>query len=682
METFGASIKITDKASPTINKMNKALDNAINHCEKLKAASADMINTSAIKSANDELTKTAKKFKQIENNVGDVTSSTEKLCATIKSFVPALAGIAVVKKSVDLMKKSIEAAAVQTNAELQLQVVLANGRASENAFDEITKKASEIQKRGIFGDEAMIAGAAEFGTYINDSQAIQTMMDSLANYAIGMSNGQEVSSQEMVNYATNLGKVMNGAYDAMSKKGFKFSEAQKAIIDGTATQAQYVQVLGKDYENMTEDMRKALTINTAIEESWGNLYDTMSNTPQGQIIQLKNAWGDVTEEVGNRLTPSTTAFFNTIRQNMPQIKTMTMGLANAFNFVLDVLSSIMSVIGAIVSFIQQNWQVIGIALTTIILLLTAVFFHVNSIILIAIAVIGFFNQIIAWINKATGASISATGLITGAIAAIGAMIWNNIVLAWNIIAIFAEWLANVFKHPILSTQILFSNLLAYILDVCANITSSFDGVATNIANAMISAINFVIRAWNKVADIFGPVTAKFGLNLDKGTELGKISSLTSSIKQAADNQKARANALKPADYWSVGKLNTVNLNSAMANAYNWGTGLGNRVQQTMAKITAGSVISDSLDEIANNTGSTAANTGAINDTLSATDEDLKYLRELAERDVINRFTTAEIKVDMTNNNSISSDMDIDGVVRTLTQKLNEQLATQVEGVYA
>lgn len=682
MATIEASIKITDKASPTINKMNKALDNAINHCEKLESASTDMINTNAIKSANDELTKTAKKFKQIENNVGDVTSSTEKFRGAIKGLVTAFAGIAIVKKSIDMIKNSIQLAAEQTNAELQLKVVLANAGSSKNAFDEITKKASQIQSRGIFGDEAMIAGAAEFATYVSDKDAITTMMESLSNYAIGMSGGSAVNTQEMVNYATNLGKIMNGSFDAMTKKGFKFTEAQKAIIDGTATQAQYVEVLGKDYENMTEDMRKAMTINSVITESWGNLYDTMSNTPQGKITQLKNAWGDVLETVGNKLAPSITAFFDTIKQNMPQITNATMGLANAFNFVLDVLSSIMSVAGSVVGFFQEHWSQIGIVITTVTALLAAFALGLNSIWLVGIAIIGLFYQITDWIGKAFNKSINATGILASAFVAFGVVIWNTVAYIWNYWANFVEWFANAFKHPILSTQILFSNLLSYLLGVCADITSGFDSVATNITNAMISAINFIIRAWNKVTDVFGGVTAKFGLNLSKGTEINKVNSITSSLRQMSESQKARANSLKPADYWSAGKLSTANLNSAMANAYNWGAGLGNRIQQAIPRITAGTGLEDSLNEIANNTGSTAANTGAINNTLSATDEDLKYLRELAERDVINRFTTAEIKVDMTNNNSISSDMDIDGVVRTLTQKLNEQLATQVEGVYA
>lgn len=90
---------------------------------------------------------------------------------------------------------------------------------------------------------------------------------------------------------------------------------------------------------------------------------------------------------------------------------------------------------------------------------------------------------------------------------------------------------------------------------------------------------------------------------------------------------------------------------------------------------------DPLSNIAGNTGNTAGNTGKISDTLDATEEDLQYLRDIAERETINRFTTAEINVEMNNSNNINSEMDIDGIVDSLGEKLEERLEVVAEGVY-
>ena len=85
--------------------------------------------------------------------------------------------------------------------------------------------------------------------------------------------------------------------------------------------------------------------------------------------------------------------------------------------------------------------------------------------------------------------------------------------------------------------------------------------------------------------------------------------------------------------------------------------------------------------IAANTGSIADSTAGIADGLEITQEDLKYMRDLAEQEVINRFTTSQIKIDMTNNNSISSNMDLDGIVNHLEAKLHEVMVATAEGVH-
>jgi len=163
----------------------------------------------------------------------------------------------------------------------------------DGAFDTITAKASEIQGIGIYGDEAMIAGAAELATYFSDPDALLSMMETLADYSMGMSGGGALDSKAITDYATGIGKIMSGSYDAMTKKGFEFTDAQKAVIEGTATQAQIIEAVGEEYLDASADMQAAAAINAVVSESWDGLYEAMSNTPQGKIIQLSNAYGDL-----------------------------------------------------------------------------------------------------------------------------------------------------------------------------------------------------------------------------------------------------------------------------------------------------------------------------------------------------------------------------------------------------
>lgn len=90
-------------------------------------------------------------------------------------------------------------------------------------------------------------------------------------------------------------------------------------------------------------------------------------------------------------------------------------------------------------------------------------------------------------------------------------------------------------------------------------------------------------------------------------------------------------------------------------------------------------LANSIDD---NTGTTAGNTGDIADSMDLAEEDLKYLREIAEMEWKKEFTTASITVDMSNYNSINGDADLDGIVTKLTDKLYEELDSVANGVYA
>lgn len=250
---------------------------------------------------------------------------------------------------------------------------------------------------------------------------------------------------------------------------------------------------------------------------------------------------------------------------------------------------------------------------------------------------------IAVINKFAETSISATGIIFGAFAVLGAGIFNVFAFIWNIVAMFVNFLFNVFQDPISAIKTLFYDLAINVI-----------GFIRKIAEGIESLLN-------KIPGLEVDITS----NLD--SLLSELEKKSQDIKDKAGFEDVMQN-LEYKDY---------------GNAFKGGYDKGERLQNTVVGAFSSDTAGDGgMDQLLQNTANTAANTGAMTDNMEISQEDIRYLRDISERDAINRFTTAQVSVDFKNEATINSDMDIDGVMNKFTDVLREAIFTQAEEVHA
>lgn len=295
------------------------------------------------------------------------------------------------------------------------------------------------------------------------------------------------------------------------------------------------------------------------------------------------------------------------------------------------------------------------------------------IILLIIALIGVLVLVAAKIARTGGVAKSTFGVICGSLKVVVSVVENliigvvNTIISllielWNLIAKLANFLGNVFRNPVAAVAKLFCDLLDTIVSVVQSAAQVIDALlGSNIAGGISDFRgqfnNFVDGIVGKQEVYFKPVDPSkymikrknYGDAYKSGSSFGD--GVTNKVKNMFSGSKATSNMNKK-DYNSI--LNKTKGTNALQN-------------NTAAT--------------AKNTAGTAKNTAKSAQALSATSEDLKYLRDMAAQKYINRFTTAKITVHQTNHNKINKKLDLDGVTEHLRKTMEEQMISAAEGVH-
>lgn len=703
MATIRTAIQIQDQLSRPVRAMHNSISMMVNQMEAMNAASGHMMDTSSIEIARRELARAADQFNRIEsevrnadnaqqgfnNHIRDGTSAAEGLASKIKTIVGAYLSIQGLRKGADIISGWLGSADVINTATSQLNNVMRNAGAARAEIESVIDKAGQIEGLSTFGQETLVAGAGELATYLESGKAIEKMLGTLADYAAGM-GGINADARQMTEYATQLGKALDGQYDGLRKKGFDVSEAQKKII-----------------ENGTE-MERVAVISDIIAQSWDGLAQALANTPQGQLAQMANNFDGIKQSLGNMVYPAVVKLFSTINSNMPIIETLMTGFAHAASFVMEALSGIINLASWVASIFIDNWSFIGPILLGIggailayaaylsivrvaTMLATAAQWAWNAamtanpiglVIAGIVLLIGLFYLTINTINHFAGTSINATAIVAGAFMVLGAIIYNVIAYVWNMWASYIEFFVNISKDKTYAVKRLFYNLATNVLDYAIAMTSGWDQFATNFVNAIIDAVNRAIEAWNWFLSLLPDgLTTKLGWE-QKGTydHRESITSDLQGIKAGLKDWLGEA----PADYWEVPKMEMKSLGAAYDTGYNWGANLFNSdknkgIDDAINNALNAGGIGDKLDKANRNGGNTAANTKKTADGIKMLNEDLKYLRDIAERESIDRYTIAEINIDARSENHINKEMDLDGIIDRFTEKVEEAAEVLAEG---
>lgn len=715
MGTIRTAIALYDGVTSPLQSMHKAMGVVLNTFESMQQASGRAVDTAAIREAREEWAKAGTAFDAIEENIKNANNEQQKfnnsirrgnnsangLLSTIKKIAVAAGGIVGINKVQNISDKL-----ASTKARLNLLVD------DGGSVDVLEQKimASAQRSRSVYFDTA--SAVAKLG--LNAGNAFNGDMNQVIAFM------EQVNKQFVIGGATaqEQSNAMIQLTQAMAAGALR-GEELNSILDGAPGIARAIE----KYMGIAEGSIKTVAQEGKVTaEVVKNAMFAMADETNAKFDSMPKTWAQIWAGMKNKALSMFAPILTKINQiaNSTKFQQVTTALINGLAAVANVASSALDILIAVASVFVDNWGIIqplvlgiaaamllyngyliannaitaisnaqkglaavqaykaAVANTTLAATekaeamakasATAAQYGFNAallacpltwILLIIIAVIAAIYMIVAAINKLTGSTISATGIICGVVAVAGAFVLNCAIGVLNAI-IQTIW--TIFVAP-------FLGIVEWILNVC---NGGFNSFGDAVANLIGQIIGWFLNLGKVVTTI---IDAIFGTDWTSGLE-----SLQSAVTSWGKNENAITldkNA-PTIDYRAT-------YSGAWDAGYDFGQGIDDKIGGMFDASGLDSMgafdLSNTLDGIYGNTGDTAANTAATADALDIAEEDLAYLRDIAEREAINRFTTAEIKVEQHNENHISKDADLDGIMDAWANDFAEKLEVSEEGVH-
>lgn len=677
MATIRSQMVLNDQVTGVLKNITRALDITLHSFEQMQDASANAVDVRllnqaraglgevnlAVREMEENYRRAAQQEQQVTRNIRQSTQAEQQLNASIRGGNDALDDMvgkaknlaATIGASVGL-KKLIELSDQMTSTTARLNFIVDDGGSVEALEAKIMASAQRSRAAYLDTASAIASMGANAGAAFTSNDELIAFME-------------QVNKQFVIGGASAQGQAaaMLQLTQAMAAGALRGEELNSILENAPGIARAIEQYMGIAEGSIKSYAEKGAVSATVVKNALLSIADETNAKFNGMAM----TWGQVWTQMGNialKVTQPLLTAINWLANNLSVIGPILLGLGTAF-LVFQVAAHWTQIAAVATAAYHAVVNLLSIGfgvLTGNTAAASAAVFTFNSallaspitwIIMLIAVVIGLLYGVVAIINKVTGSSISATGLICGAIAVAGAFIGNTVIGLLNALI---QYIWAIFVAP-------FLGIVEWILNAC---NGGFNSFGDAVANLIGQIIGWFLNLGKVVTTI---IDAIFGTNWTAGLE-----SLQSSVTAWGKNENAITldkNAptidyrFEYGDAWAAGNDFGKGIDAKIGGMFNTG-GLGDSS-------------GFDLGDIAAYTGETADNTGKTADALAVTEEQLEYLRDIAERDAINRFTTAEVKIDMTGmTNRIDGSADLDGVISQLTEGFTEALVTAAEGVHA